>query len=311
LAFQQLVSREIRGSARVGHCLARHANMSSASRLARLFRGQTRIALVATRTASTSAWSSPAMLQACRAMPPLVGTPPRVLPRAHRGLAAAGLAGSAPAAAARGVSCTSAASAARREGGRSPTPVESSSSVVKPSRGEGGRYDEITDKWIPEKPVSAAEAGGYGVFIAAGLAVALGAVWFSLKELVLEPAQTTVFKLAVRAAENDPRVTVRVGTPMTSYGGEGRSRSRRASLAHATETDARGRLHVRVQGAVRGSSGKGTVHCDAVKDERTGEWRFEYLVVDVGRDRIVVVQPRESASRAIMREPEKVYAVGD
>ena len=285
--------------------------MSTASRLARLFRGQTRIALVATRTASTSAWSSPAMLQACRAMPPLVGTPPRVLPRAHRGLAAAGLAGSAPAATARGVSCTSAASAARKEGGRSPTPVESSSSVVKPSRGEGGRYDEITDKWIPEKPVSAAEAGGYGVFIAAGLAVALGAVWFSLKELVLEPAQTTVFKLAVRAAENDPRVTVRVGTPMTSYGGEGRSRSRRAFLAHATETDARGRLHVRVQGAVRGPSGKGTVHCDAVKDERTGEWRFEYLVVDVGRDRIVVVQPRESASRAIMREPEKVYAVGD
>ena len=45
--------------------------------------------------------------------------------------------------------------------------------------------------------------------------------------------------------------------------------------------------------------------------ERTGEWRFEYLVVDVGRDRIVVVQPRESASRAIMRQPEKVYAVGD
>ena len=285
--------------------------MSTASRLARLFRGQTRIALVATRTASTSAWSSPAMLQACRAMPPLVGTPPGVLPRVHRGLAAAGLAGSAPASAARGISCTSAASAARKEGGARPTPETSSSSVAKSSRGEGGRYDEITDKWIPEKPVSAAEAGGYGVFIAAGLAVALGAVWFSLKELVLEPPQTTVFKLAVRAAENDPRVTVRVGTPMTSYGGEGRSRSRRAFLAHATETDARGRTHVRVQGAVRGPSGKGTVHCDAVKDERTGEWQFEYLVVDVGRDRIVVVQPRESASRAIMREPEKVYAVGD
>ena len=49
---------------------------------------------------------------------------------------------------------------------------------------------------------------------------------------------------------------------------------------------------------------------DAVKDERTGEWRFEYLVVDVGRDRIVVVQPRESRAN-IMRQPEKVYAVGD
>jgi mitochondrial import inner membrane translocase subunit TIM21 len=258
--------------------------MSTASRLAHLFRGQTRIALVATRTASTSAWSSPAMLQACRAIPPLVGTPPRVLPRAHRGLAA------------------------RKEGGRRATP-EASSSLAE-SRGEGGRYDEITDKWIPEKPVSAAEASGYGFAIAAGLAVALGAMWFSLKELVLEPVQQTVFALAVREAENDPRVTVRVGTPMTSYGSEGRSRSRRAFLAHAVETDARGRQHVRVQGAVRGPSGKGTVHCDAVKDERTGEWRFEYLVVDVGRDRIVVVQPSESRAN-IMRSPEKVYAVGD
>lgn len=290
------------------HCLARHAKMSTASRLAHLFRGQTRIALVATRTASTSAWSSPAMLHACRAIPPLVGTPPGVLPRAHRGLAAAGLAGSAPAASARGVSCTSAASAARKEGGRRAT-SEASSSLAE-SRGEGGRYDEITDKWIPEKPVSAAEASGYGFAIAAGLAVALGAMWFSLKELVLEPVQQTVFALAVREAENDPRVTVRVGTPMTSYGSEGRSRSRRAFLAHAVETDARGRQHVRVQGAVRGPSGKGTVHCDAVKDERTGEWRFEYLVVDVGRDRIVVVQPSESRAN-IMRSPEKVYAVGD
>ena len=104
------------------HCLARHAKMSTASRLAHLFRGQTRIALVATRTASTSAWSSPAMLHACRAIPPLVGTPPGVLPRAHRGLAAAGLAGFRARGPARGISCTSAASAARKEGGRRATP---------------------------------------------------------------------------------------------------------------------------------------------------------------------------------------------
>jgi hypothetical protein len=65
---------------------------------------------------------------------------------------------------------------------------------------------------------------------------------------------------------------------------------------------------VRVQGAVRGPHGKGTVHCDAFKDGN-GVWQFEYLVVDVGRDRVVVVQPQ--AQPGIMRAPEKVYAVGD
>lgn len=172
----------------------------------------------------------------------------------------------------------------------------------------GDRYDEITDKWIPEKPVSKAEAGGYTVIIAAGLAVALGAVWYSLKELVLESSEQTVFALAVGKAEVDPRVLVRVGTPMTAYGKEGRSRSARSRLAHSTSTDAAGVTHVRVQGAVRGPHGKGTVHCDAFKDGN-GVWQFEYLVVDVGRDRVVVVQPQ--AKPGIMRAPEKVYAVGD
>jgi hypothetical protein len=100
--------------------------------------------------------------------------------------------------------------------------------VQRASRGD--RYDEITDKWIPEKPVSKAEAGGYTVIIAAGLAVALGAVWYSLKELVLESSEQTVFALAVGKAEVDPRVLVRVGTPMTAYGKEGRSRSARSRL---------------------------------------------------------------------------------
>jgi len=102
------------------------------------------------------------------------------------------------------------------------------SEVQRASRGD--RYDEITDKWIPEKPVSKAEAGGYTVIIAAGLAVALGAVWYSLKELVLESSEQTVFALAVGKAEVDPRVLVRVGTPMTAYGKEGRSRSARSRL---------------------------------------------------------------------------------
>ena len=54
---------------------------------------------------------------------------------------------------------------------------------------------------------------------------------------------------------------------MTSYGKEGRSRSARRQLAHTTHVDGFGREHVRVQGAVRGPQGKGTVHADAYKGD--------------------------------------------
>ena len=69
--------------------------------------------------------------------------------------------------------------------------------------------------------MSAVEAGGYGIVIAAALAVALGAVWFSFKELIFEPKEQTVFNRALDKIAVDPRVTVRVGTPMTGYGREG------------------------------------------------------------------------------------------
>ena len=133
------------------------------------------------------------------------------------------------------------------------------------------RFDEITDKWIPEKPVSAAEAGGYSLVIAAGLAVALGAMWYSFKELLFEPKEQSVFAAALSRVETDPRVVVRVGEPMTAYGKEGRSRSARRQLAHTTHVDGFGREHVRVQGAVRGPRGKGTVHADAYKSDG-GAW---------------------------------------
>ena len=44
---------------------------------------------------------------------------------------------------------------------------------------------------------SAAEAGGYSLVIAAGLAVALGAMWYSFKELLFEPKEQSVFAAAL------------------------------------------------------------------------------------------------------------------
>ena len=197
-------------------------------------------------------------------------------------------------------SCPSLADKANKNTSSSSSSSASSSSSSELQQADG-QFDEITDKWIPEKPVSAAEGAGYSVVIAAGLAVALGAMWFSFKELLLEPVEQSVFNAALDKIQIDPRVTVRIGTPMTGYGNDSRSRSARQKIAHSKSVDGRGVEHVRVQFAVRGPQGKATVHADAYKGE-SGGWEFAYLLVDVNhpsRERVVVVQPQ--AAPSIMR----------
>ena len=201
-------------------------------------------------------------------------------------------------AAARGFTSTAAVAAAREasKGTRGePTSASKSSDLAEV---QGEQFDEITDKWIPEKPVSVAEGAGYSVVIAAGLAVAVGAMWYSFKELILEPVEQSVFNAALAKIQIDPRVTVRIGTPMTGYGSDSRSRSARQRIAHTVVTDGRGVEHVRVQFNVRGPQGKATVHADAFRGE-SGEWEFAYVLVDTSRERVVVVQPR--AAPSIMR----------
>ena len=150
------------------------------------------------------------------------------------------------------------------------------------------------------KRVSAAEAGGYSLVIAAGLAIALGAMWYSFKELLFEPKEQSVFAAALSRVETDPRVVVRVGAPMTPYGKEGRSRSPPGVSwrTRHTWTDS-GANTCECRARCAAPQGKGTVHADAYKSDG-GAWEFAYLVVDVGRDRVVVVQPQ--APPSIMRQ---------
>lgn len=91
--------------------------------------------------------------------------------------------------------------------------------------------------------------------------MAVGAMWFSFKELLLEPVEQSVFNVALKKLEIDPRVTVRVGTPMTGYGNDSRSRSARQKIAHSKQVDGRGVEHVKVQFAVRGSQVRAEVVC--------------------------------------------------
>jgi len=167
---------------------------------------------------------------------------------------------------------------------------------------EGGRYDEITDKWIPEKPVSVVEGASYGIVGLIGLGIAAGAVWFGASELLTTPREQKVFNAAMDKLHEDVRVTVALGSPMTGYGSESRSRSARHRIAHRVVIDERGRERLRVQFHARGARGSAVVHAEAGLDESTGKWEFQYIVVDVqgaNPTRIHVVSPQAQPQRLV------------
>ena len=167
----------------------------------------------------------------------------------------------------------------------------------------GARYDEITDKWIPEKPVSAVEGASYGIVGLIGLAIAAAAVWFGVSELLLTPKEHLVMDAAMNKLREDVRVSVALGTPMTSYGSESRNRGARRSVAHRVVLDERGRERLLVQFYARGPRGSAIVRAECGIDAATGKWTdFRYIVADVqgaSQARIEVVSPQAAPQRLV------------
>jgi len=163
---------------------------------------------------------------------------------------------------------------------------------------EDEEFDEITDKWIPEKPVTKAETAGYSVVIVLGLGLAASALFFASKELFMSPKEYLAFNAALKQIELDPRVTSALGESITGYGSESRNRSQRQRIPHTIVRDpASGREVVRVQFHARGARGNATVHAEY--DPSNAEEPFGYLIVDVERPRsmrLVVKEPRQRRS---------------
>ena len=159
-------------------------------------------------------------------------------------------------------------------------------------------FDELTDKWIPEKPVTKAETAGYSVVIILGLGLAASAIFFASKELFMSPKEYAAFNAALKQIELDPRVTSALGESVTGYGSESRNRSQRQRIPHTIVRDpASGREVVRVQFYARGTRGNATVHAEY--DPSNAEEPFGYLIVDVERPRamrLVVKEPRQRRS---------------
>jgi hypothetical protein len=115
-------------------------------------------------------------------------------------------------------------------------------------------------------------------------------------ELVLEPKEYTVFGLALDRCRSDPRVAVRLGSPLSGYGVESSSRSARQRIRHKIETDAAGVEHILIQFQLRGPRGVGTVFAEGVKDSGApGGYRLGFirLTDPSGAGRPIAVLPAE------------------
>ncbi|KDD74061.1 hypothetical protein H632_c1608p0, partial [Helicosporidium sp. ATCC 50920] len=142
------------------------------------------------------------------------------------------------------------------------------------------QYQALTDR-IPQRPVSVVEGTSYTLVILAALGFAAAVVYAAASELLLQPKEYVCYNAALEHIREDPRVTVRLGTPISAYGTESRNRAARQRIPHRVYTDDRGHEHVQVQFHLRGPSGRATVSADMYKADETGaEWQYAFLYMD-------------------------------
>ncbi len=100
--------------------------------------------------------------------------------------------------------------------------------------------------------MTAAEGGGYSLVIGGGLLVAAACGYAVFKELFVETLDSKVYNKALEEIQQDPRVMVRLGSPIKGYGSESQNRRARQRIKHRLFKQEDGTLHCQLQ--VRSSS---------------------------------------------------------
>lgn len=72
-------------------------------------------------------------------------------------------------------------------------------------------------------------------------------IWAVVNELLIQPLEYTCFNLTLKKLQDDPRVTVRLGTPVSGYGQDSRSRQQRQRIPHRVYKDVNGTEKVQVR----------------------------------------------------------------
>ena len=156
---------------------------------------------------------------------------------------------------------------------------------------ESEEFSAITDK-IPQRPMTVVESTSYSLVILAALGFAAAVLYAAFSELIFSPKEQTCFSKTLKKIQEDPRVTIRLGTPMKAYGTESKNRSARQHIPHRIYHDDQGKEHVQLQFVAKGPSGRATVHADMFEED--GAWRYHYLYLTVESplpQQVVLVKP--------------------
>ena len=108
-------------------------------------------------------------------------------------------------------------------------------------------FDEITDKHIPQRPMGVVEGTSYSLVILAAIGFGVALLWTAVSSLLIQPKEYTCFNVTLDKLRDDPRVTVRLGTPISGYGQESRNRAARQRIPHRAYKDANGTDHIQVK----------------------------------------------------------------
>ena len=107
-------------------------------------------------------------------------------------------------------------------------------------------FDEITDKHIPQRPMGVVEGTSYSLVILAAIGFGIAILWTAVSSLLIQPKEYTCFNVTLDKLRDDPRVTVRLGTPISGYGQESRNRAARQRIPHRAYKDDNGTEHIQV-----------------------------------------------------------------
>lgn len=121
---------------------------------------------------------------------------------------------------------------------------------------------------------------------------AAAVIYAALNELVFSSKEYQCYTKALEKVKDDPRVTVRLGSPISAYGSESRNRAARQRIPHRLYNDKEGREHVQIQFHLRGPSGRATVNADMYQEG--SDWKYQFLYLNVESpvpQQVVLIRP--------------------
>lgn len=121
------------------------------------------------------------------------------------------------------------------------------------------------------------EGTSYSLVILAAIGFGVALLWTAVSSLLIQPKEYTCFNVTLDKLRDDPRVTVRLGTPISGYGQESRNRAARQRIPHRAYNDDNGTEHFQVMHTLNAVHTIGAFHLTLLL--LSSAWRAYALVM--------------------------------